>query len=592
MKTRYLVLLLIIFHVGNSFSQTRGINYKAVITDNNGSHLVNQSITIQFTILEGSMATNEVYKETHTTTTNANGIVIVNIGEGVNISGDFQTINWGFDTHFVKTEINIGSGFVDFGTTEFKTVPYALHAETVSSTEDASPFSESAPNRITASNTNADFVIGSTNTEDENNINLDSRLFFDKSKVAFRVGSVDGTQWNDANRGLYSFAAGRNTRASGVGTTAFGKDTQALVSYATALGDGTIASGYASLVVGVGTKSNNSSQFVNGTYNIEDTNASLIVGNGTSDTERQNAFVVKSNGSIIVGSNQFENDFSTNTDDSRLFFDKSKGALRSGTTLGGLFDSSYWNDSNIGANSTAFGLNTIATGDNSVALGERTIASGNSAVAVGRHNVDDINAVFMVGNGSPGPLGASLRNTAFKVMRNGTVNIEDLSGTGTRDVKVNANGDLVVTSYVTKHYCLSPYDFEASFPDAEMRKSLVSVYLLDNLPERAITSAIHLPDGATITGYTANYLDNSTSTNLQFVLYRVPNDTGNSIATLDIFTTSGNVNSNRSEIVTGLSVVIDNENYSYVLRVVPSSGQNWDVPNTHVRSVQIQYQEN
>lgn len=592
MNIRYLLLFLIISYTGNLFSQTRGINYKAVITDNNGSPLANQAITIQFTVLEGNMAINEVYKETHTTTTNANGIVIVNIGEGVNVSGDFQTINWGFDTHFVKTEVDTGSGFIDFGTTEFKTVPYALHAETVSATGNTSPFLESAPNRITAPNTNADFVIGSTSTEDENNVNLDSRLFFDKSKVAFRVGSVDGTQWNDASRGLYSFAAGRNTTASGVGTTAFGKDTQALISYATALGDGTIANGYASLVVGVGTKSNNSSQFVNGTYNIEDTNASLIVGNGTSDAERQNAFVVKSNGSIVVGANQFENDFSTNNDDSRLFFDKSKGALRSGTTLGGLFGTSYWNDSNIGINSTAFGLNTIATGNNSVALGERTLASGNASVAIGRYNVDDVNAVLMVGNGSPGPLDSALRKTAFKVMRNGTVTIDNLSGIGTRVVKVNANGNLVVSTTNTKNYSLGPYDFEASFPDAEVRRSLLFINLLDNLHERAVTATIHIPDGATITGYTANYLDNSTSANLQFVLYRIPTDTGTTVSTLNIFSTSGNVSSNRSEVVTGLSETIDNENFLYVIRVVPSSGQNWDAPNTHVRSVQIQYQEN
>ncbi|EDP94951.1 hypothetical protein U8527_15450 [Kordia algicida OT-1] len=592
MKARFSLLLLMLFYSINSFSQTRGINYKAVIADTNGLPMANQSVTIQFTIFEGNMATNIVYQETHTTTTNANGIVIVNIGEGVNVSGDFQMINWGFDTHFVKTEIDSGSGFVDFGTTEFKTVPYALHAETVSATGDVSPFSEATPNRISATNTNADFVVGSTSTEDENNVNLDGRMFFDKSKVAFRVGSVDGTQWNDSNRGLYSFAAGRNTRANGVGTTAFGKDTQAITSYSTALGDGTIAGGYASLVVGVGTKSNNSSQFVNGTYNVEDNSASLIVGNGTSDTERQNAFVVKSNGSIIAGSNQFENDFSTNNDDKRFFFDKSKGALRAGSTNGGTFNYSYWNDANIGENSIAFGLNTVATGYNAVALGEQTTASGRGAIAVGRHNFDDPDAIFMVGNGSPGPFNSSLSSTAFKVMIDGTVNIDDLSGTGTRNVKVTADGDLVASITNTKNYSIGPYDFEASFSDAQIRRNFTFVYLSDNVAERAITAPVHLPDGVTITGYTANYLDNSTSTNLQFSLYRISATNGSSVVSIGLFNSSGNMSSNRSDAVTGLSETIDNENFMYIVRVIPINGQNWDVPNTNVRSIQIQYQEN
>lgn len=593
MKTRLSLLILIFFCSISLFSQTRGINYKALISDTNGSPLVNQSITIQFTILEGNMATNEVYKETHTTTTNANGIVIVNIGEGVNISGDFQTINWGFDTHFVKTEVDTGSGFVDLGTTEFKTVPYALHAETVSVTGDASPFAEAVPNRISATNTVADFVVGSTSTEDENNINLDSRLFFDKSKAAFRAGTVDGVQWSDGSRGLYSFAAGRNTTASGVGTTAFGKETQALISYSTALGDGTIAGGYASLVVGVGTKSNSSSQFVNGTFNVEDSNASLIVGNGTSDTERQNAFVVKSNGSIIAGSNQFENDFSTTNDDTRFFFDKSKGAFRAGSTVTGFVNNSYWNDVNVGDNSVAFGYNTIASGNNSVATGTNTVASGNNAVAIGRHNEDDPDALFMVGNGDVLPfVNVLVKSNAFKVMRDGTVNIDNLSGTGIRNVKVTADGDLVADVNNTKNYSIGPYDFIASASSTQVSRNFLLVNVSDAAPERAITAPIHIPDGTTITGYTITYLDNSTNTNLQFALYRIPADSGTTIFPSGLYNTSGNVSSNRTQTITGISETVDNANNTYIFRVIPRSGQNWDVPRTNIRSVQIQYQEN
>ena len=165
-----------------------------------------------------------------------------------------------------------------------------------------SPFSESAPNRITAANTNADFVIGSTSTEDENNVNLDSRLFFDKTKVAFRAGAVDGTQWNDSNRGLYSFAGGRNNTANGVASTAFGVNNQVLGSNAMALGSQNTVNGSNSLVTGFGNISSNqiNAQTVLGKWNEVETDALLIIGNGADDTTRKNILSVKSDGNIIA----------------------------------------------------------------------------------------------------------------------------------------------------------------------------------------------------------------------------------------------------------------------------------------------------
>ena len=109
-----------------SIAQTDGFNYKALITDN-GNVFNNQNVTFRFTILQnGSTA---IYQETQNATTDANGIVAVNIGEGTVISGDFSTIDWGAHTHFLKVEIDTGSGYSDFGTSAFKYVPYAKYAD-------------------------------------------------------------------------------------------------------------------------------------------------------------------------------------------------------------------------------------------------------------------------------------------------------------------------------------------------------------------------------------------------------------------------------------------------------------------------------
>ncbi len=131
MKTNYILkTLAMLFFVFTATAQ-QGINYKAIIKGGDGNAIANTATTVQFTILENGSTS--VYQETHTPTTDANGIIIVNIGEGTLISGDFNGIDWGGNPHFLKTEIDSGSGLTDMGTTEFKTVPYALYAKTAES---------------------------------------------------------------------------------------------------------------------------------------------------------------------------------------------------------------------------------------------------------------------------------------------------------------------------------------------------------------------------------------------------------------------------------------------------------------------------
>tara|TARA_R110000772_G_scaffold175972_1_gene287680 strand:+ start:484 stop:1389 length:906 start_codon:yes stop_codon:yes gene_type:complete len=132
-KTISIVLLLLVT-VG-MYAQD-GINYKALIKDNLGAVVANQTIDVRFTIIADTGPTN-VYIETHTgATTDANGIVILTIGSVITPTlGVFADIAWSSDTHSLKVEIDIeqDASFVDMGTTQFMSVPYALHAETAES---------------------------------------------------------------------------------------------------------------------------------------------------------------------------------------------------------------------------------------------------------------------------------------------------------------------------------------------------------------------------------------------------------------------------------------------------------------------------
>ncbi len=124
MKRTYLIILaILITNLGLAQSNT-GFNYKALITEN-GNALVNHPVNIRFTLTYTGTV---VYKETHSTTTDANGIVNVNIGEGTPITGDFSNIYWPY-YHYLKVEIDTGNGYQVFSNDELRYVYKAKYAD-------------------------------------------------------------------------------------------------------------------------------------------------------------------------------------------------------------------------------------------------------------------------------------------------------------------------------------------------------------------------------------------------------------------------------------------------------------------------------
>ena len=81
----------------------------------------NASVSIGFEILDN--ADNVIYTESHTTTTNAYGLVTLTIGEGTTLD-DFSSIDWSTTDHSIKVTID----GTDMGTTSLMSVPYANYA--------------------------------------------------------------------------------------------------------------------------------------------------------------------------------------------------------------------------------------------------------------------------------------------------------------------------------------------------------------------------------------------------------------------------------------------------------------------------------
>jgi hypothetical protein len=85
-----------------------------------------------------------------------------------------------------------------------------------------------------------------------------TRFLWYPGKAAIRAGGIDGTQWDDANIGLYSTAFGENVRALGDNAIAVGKSTVAANTGTVALGEGITATGANSVALGYGASTSTS----------------------------------------------------------------------------------------------------------------------------------------------------------------------------------------------------------------------------------------------------------------------------------------------------------------------------------------------
>ncbi|MEO6405795.1 MAG: tail fiber domain-containing protein [Ferruginibacter sp.] len=76
------------------------------------------------------------------------------------------------------------------------------------------------------------------------------RMMWYADKAAFRVGAVDGAQWNKDSIGIYSFSTGFKTMSKGGASFSSGQGTTAATGFSTAMGWNTTATGTASTVLG------------------------------------------------------------------------------------------------------------------------------------------------------------------------------------------------------------------------------------------------------------------------------------------------------------------------------------------------------
>jgi len=142
------LLLVVLFTTVHSYAQVSqapdGIQFQALATDANGHPAAGRVIYVKDAILAKTATGTIVYSETFKVTASSAGIFTIVLGKGTYASGvtSIANIDWANGPFFLNLKIaveptvptaswNVNNEYVDLGTSQFWSVPYALYAGSV-----------------------------------------------------------------------------------------------------------------------------------------------------------------------------------------------------------------------------------------------------------------------------------------------------------------------------------------------------------------------------------------------------------------------------------------------------------------------------
>jgi hypothetical protein len=130
-KTKLLFTFIAMLLLNIAYAQIpNAIPYQAVARNSSGAILASTNISVRFTVRDSTATGVIKYRETHAVTTSVQGMFSLSIGQGTPVTGTFNGINWGVNSKFMQLEIDPtgGSSYIDMGTQQMLSVPYALYA--------------------------------------------------------------------------------------------------------------------------------------------------------------------------------------------------------------------------------------------------------------------------------------------------------------------------------------------------------------------------------------------------------------------------------------------------------------------------------
>lgn len=128
MKKIYSLIAWLLFTASLFAQAPQKMSYQAVIRNSSNALITSMPVGMKISILQGSLTGTAVYVETQTPSTNANGLVSLEIGTETVVTGKFSGINWAAGPYFIKTETDPtgGTAYTIAGTNELMSLPYVL----------------------------------------------------------------------------------------------------------------------------------------------------------------------------------------------------------------------------------------------------------------------------------------------------------------------------------------------------------------------------------------------------------------------------------------------------------------------------------
>lgn len=139
---RVILSIIIISLCFLSFVQVpESFNYQVILRYLSGRTYPDQPMKVRISNQSGSPTGGTVRCETFDQTTTSIGLLNLQIGKWPFASVSFTTTNWGSNSFYLKVEVYPTgvTSYVEMGTTQFLSIPYALPAKTVANFPETYP---------------------------------------------------------------------------------------------------------------------------------------------------------------------------------------------------------------------------------------------------------------------------------------------------------------------------------------------------------------------------------------------------------------------------------------------------------------------